>query len=60
MRREEVLDLLGTERIDWDYPNSRRDGFLVWGSDRALPVGGYLVVHFDKRGIMKWYTWVSE
>jgi hypothetical protein len=60
LRREEVIDLLGVEHIDWDYPNSRRDGFLVWGSDRSLVGGSYLVVQFDKSGLAQSYYWVSE
>ena len=60
MRREAVIDLLGDKNIDRDYPNSRRDGFLVWGSDRSLPMGSYLVVQFDKNGVAHSYDWVSE
>ena len=60
MRREDVIDLLGSKNIDWDYPHSRRDGFLVWGSSRSLPMGSYLVVQFDKRGMAESYDWVSE
>ena len=60
LRRDAVTDLLGTRRIDWDYPNSRRDGFLVWSSNRSVPMGSYLVVQFDARGIAQSYEWVSE
>jgi hypothetical protein len=60
IRMEEVIDLLGTKSLDLDYPNSRRDGFLVWGSDRSIVEGGHLVIQFDKRGIAQSYYWVSE
>ena len=60
IRREALTDLLGGERLDRDYPNSRRDGFLVWGSQRALAEGSYLVVQFDKSGMAQSYYWVSE
>ena len=59
MRRDEVLGLLGTEHLE-DYPNSRRDRFLAWSSDRALPVGSHLLVYFDKNDIVTTYDWVSE
>jgi outer membrane protein assembly factor BamE (lipoprotein component of BamABCDE complex) len=60
VRREDVIELLGTDNIEWDYPNSRRDGFLVWWSRRSLEQGSHLVVYFDKRGIVQSYDWVSE
>ncbi len=60
LKREAVIELLGTRRMDPDYPNSRRDGFLVWGSERSLPVGSYLVVQFDRNGVAHSYDWVSE
>ena len=60
MRREDVVALLGTQRIDADYPNSRRDGFLVWTSNRLLPTGSRLTVQFDRRGVAQSYEWVSE
>ena len=60
IRREALIDLLGGERLDRDYPNSRRDGFLVWSSQRALAEGSYLVVQFDKSVMAQSYYWVSE
>ena len=60
MSMQSVVDLLGTQHIDWEYPNSRREGFLVWSSDRALPMGSYLVVRFDGSGVAQSYEWVSE
>jgi hypothetical protein len=60
MRREDVVELLGTQRIDADYPNSRRGGFLVWTSNRLLPTGSRLIVRFDRRGVAQSYEWVSE
>ena len=60
LRRDDVLDLLGTQRLDRDYPNSRRDGFLVWVSDRSGTTANRLVVQFDSRGIVRTFYWVSE
>jgi hypothetical protein len=55
-----VLDLLGTQNIDRDYPSSRRDNFLVWSSQRLIPQGSYLVIRFDAKGIARSIDWVSE
>ena len=60
MRREDVLDLLGSDRIDRDYPRSREDGFLVWSSNRSATVDSYLIVRFDRRGVAQSFEWVSE
>ena len=60
VRREDVIDFLGTRRIDWEYPHSRRDGFLVWSSSRSVPMGSHLAVQFDAQGIEQSYEWVSE
>jgi hypothetical protein len=60
LRRDAVIELLGARNIDWEYPNSRRDGFLVWGSDRFLPMGSHLTVQFDQNDIAHSYEWVSE
>jgi hypothetical protein len=57
---EQVMDLLGTRRLDLGYPNSRRDNFLVWSSRRLVPQGSYLVVQFDAKGIARSIDWVSE
>jgi hypothetical protein len=60
LTRAQVIDLLGASLIDRDYPNSRKEGFLVWGASRMIPQGGYLVVRFDQRNTLRSYDWVSE
>ena len=59
LRRDEVLDLLGTQQLERDYPNSRRDGFLVWVSDRSA-ASNRLLVQFDTRGMVRSFGWLSE
>jgi hypothetical protein len=57
---KQVIELLGTRHIDPDYPNARRDNFLVWSSNRLVPEGAHLVVRFDADGIARSADWVSE
>jgi hypothetical protein len=60
IRMEQVIDLLGTRRVELDYPNSRRDNFLVWSSSRLIPQGSCLIVRFSPDGIAQSIDWVSE
>jgi|GEM_PF-4482398 len=56
--KAEVRRLLG-DSIDKDYPHAGPDTW-VYSSDRHVPLGSYLVIEFDKQGLVKEIGWVSE